>query len=108
MNILIGYLRYGKMDFINYNDLVTISKNSPKSCQHNDTHGILKVCSSKDYKYENKEKQMLNTLSPDTLICVYCEQVVAEKIDYSRTQICVPCNEYKSVTTVREYLEVYA
>jgi len=52
--------------------------------------------------------KMLETLNPDTLICVYCEQVVAEKIDYSRTQICVPCNEYKSVTTVREYLEVYA
>lgn len=51
---------------------------------------------------------MLETLNPDTLICVYCKQVVATKIDYTRTQICVPCNEYKSVTTVREYLEVYA
>ena len=44
-NILIGYLRYGKMDFINYNDLVTISQNTPKSRHDNDIHGILKVCS---------------------------------------------------------------
>ena len=51
---------------------------------------------------------MLETLNPETLICVYCEQIVATAIDYSRTQICVPCNEYKSVNTVREYLEVYA
>lgn len=51
---------------------------------------------------------MLETLNPDTLICVYCEQVVAEKIDYTRTQICEPCQEYKSVTTVREYLEMWS
>ncbi|MEY4332031.1 MAG: hypothetical protein RLZZ196_769 [Bacteroidota bacterium] len=51
---------------------------------------------------------MLDISNLDALICVYCEGKVADKIDYSRTQICVPCNEYKSVTTVREYLEVYA
>ena len=50
----------------------------------------------------------MNTSNLDALICIFCQGIVAEKIDYSRTQVCVPCNEYKSITTVREYLEVYA
>jgi ribosomal protein S26 len=51
---------------------------------------------------------MLDTLSPDALICVFCEGYIADKIDYTKTQYCVPCNEYKGVTTVREYMEVWA
>ncbi len=44
----------------------------------------------------------------DSLICVFCEGHIADAIDYSQTQYCVPCNEYKGVTTLREFLEVYA
>ena len=51
---------------------------------------------------------MLDTLSPDTLICVFCEGYIADKIDYTTTQYCVPCNEYKGVTTVREYKEMWS
>jgi len=50
----------------------------------------------------------LETLSPDALICAFCEGFIANEIDYTKTQFCVPCHEYKGVTTVREYLEVYA
>ena len=46
--------------------------------------------------------------NPNAIICVFCSQIVADKMDYTRTMFCVDCNEYKSVTTVREYLEVYA
>ena len=49
----------------------------------------------------------MNRNNLDSLTCIYCEGFVAEAIDYSRTQICVPCNEYKSVVTVREYLAEY-
>jgi hypothetical protein len=59
----------------------------------------------KDCKF-NKENENMNNLN--ALICVFCEGIVAEKIDYKRTQICVTCNEYKGITTVREFLEVYA
>lgn len=44
----------------------------------------------------------------DSLMCVFCEGYVADAIDYSKTQYCKTCNEYKGITTVREYLEVYA
>jgi len=50
----------------------------------------------------------LDTLSPDALICAFCEGFIANEIDYSTTQYCEPCFEYKGVTTVREYLEVFA
>ena len=53
----------------------------------------------------NKMKMNINNL--DSLMCVYCEGFIAEAIDFSTTQICVPCNEYKSVITVREYLAEY-
>jgi hypothetical protein len=55
-----------------------------------------------------KEKDMLDTLSPDTLICVFCEGIVAEKIDYTKSQYCIPCHEYKGVTTVAEYKELWS
>lgn len=55
----------------------------------------------------NGKQMKMNINNLDSLMCVYCEGFVAEAIDYSTTQICVPCNEYKSVTTVREYLAEY-
>jgi ribosomal protein S26 len=51
---------------------------------------------------------MLEMLSEDTLICAFCEGYIADKIDYTKTQYCVPCNEYKGVTTVREYKEMWS
>jgi hypothetical protein len=51
---------------------------------------------------------MIDTISPDALICIYCEGIVAEKIDYTTTQYCKDCNEYKGVTTVREYKELWS
>lgn len=44
----------------------------------------------------------------NAVICVFCENIVAEKIDYANTQYCVDCNEYKGLTTVRDFMEVYA
>jgi nitrate/TMAO reductase-like tetraheme cytochrome c subunit len=50
----------------------------------------------------------MNRDNLDSLMCVYCEGFVAEAIDYTNgTQYCVPCHEYKSVITVREYLTEY-
>lgn len=43
----------------------------------------------------------------DTVICVFCEQKVADAIDYTQTQYCVLCNEYKGITTLREYQAEY-
>jgi hypothetical protein len=50
-------------------------------------------------------KMNINNL--DSLMCIYCEGFVAQAIDYTKTQFCEPCQEYKSVTTVREYLAEY-
>ena len=46
--------------------------------------------------------------NPNAIICVFCEGIVAQAIDYSKTQYCVPCNEYKGLTTVREYQEMWS
>ncbi len=46
---------------------------------------------------------MLDTLSPKALICVFCEGIVQEEVGH-----CVPCHEYKGVTTVREYKEMWS
>lgn len=46
--------------------------------------------------------------NPNAIICVFCEGIVAETRDYSKTQYCVPCNEYKGLTTVREYQEMWS
>ena len=43
----------------------------------------------------------------DSLMCVWCLGFLAEEIDYSHTQICEDCFDYKGVTTVREYLTEY-
>ncbi len=46
--------------------------------------------------------------NPNAIICVFCEGIVAEAIDYSKTQYCVPCHDYKGLTTVREYQEMWS
>jgi len=46
--------------------------------------------------------------NPNAIICVFCSQIVAEAFDYSKTQFCVDCNEYKGLTTVREYQEMWS
>jgi hypothetical protein len=43
----------------------------------------------------------------DTVICVFCEGYVADAIDYTTTQYCVPCNEYKGLMTLREFEAEY-
>ena len=53
----------------------------------------------------NGNKMNINKL--DSLMCVWCEGWVADEIDYSHTQICESCFDYKGVTTVREYLAEY-
>jgi hypothetical protein len=49
----------------------------------------------------------MNIENLDAVMCVFCEEIVADKIDYTTTQYCEPCNEYKGITTVREYLSEY-
>jgi hypothetical protein len=50
----------------------------------------------------------MNRNKLDSLMCVWCLGWVADEIDYSNgTQYCVPCHDYKGVSTVREYLEIY-
>jgi ribosomal protein S26 len=43
----------------------------------------------------------------DIVICVFCEGYVGDAIDYTKTQYCVPCNEYKGIMTLREYQTEY-
>jgi hypothetical protein len=49
----------------------------------------------------------MNRNNLDSLMCVWCLGFVAEAPDYSKTQICEPCFDYKGISTVREYLEIY-
>ena len=49
----------------------------------------------------------MNIENLDAVICVFCMTTIADKIDYTTTQYCVPCNEYKGITTVREYIAEY-
>ena len=55
----------------------------------------------------------MNTKNMDAVICVFCMTVVAQAIDYSKTQYCGQegsegnCNEYKGITTIREYEAEY-
>lgn len=46
----------------------------------------------------------MNTENLNAVICVFCETIVADKIDYTTTQICEPCFDYKGLMTVGEYL----
>jgi hypothetical protein len=49
----------------------------------------------------------MNTENMNAAICIFCETIIADRIDYSITQFCVDCNEYKSIMTVGEYLMEY-
>ena len=49
----------------------------------------------------------MNTENMNAVICVFCETIIADKIDYSTTQFCADCNEYKALTTVGKYLTEY-
>jgi hypothetical protein len=55
--------------------------------------------------YKQREHQMNRNI--DAVICVFCMTVIADKIDYTQTQYCVDCNEYKGITTIREYEAEY-
>ena len=49
----------------------------------------------------------MDMINRDIVICVFCEQKVSDAIDYTKTQYCVPCNEYKGIMTLREYQTEY-
>jgi hypothetical protein len=49
----------------------------------------------------------MNTENMNAVICVYCETIIADKMDYTQTMACLDCNEYKGITTVGEYLLEY-
>jgi hypothetical protein len=61
----------------------------------------------KNCKTTRKWEQEMNTENMNAVICVFCETIIADKIDYSTTQFCADCNEYKGITTVGEYLTEY-
>jgi hypothetical protein len=44
---------------------------------------------------------------PDFIMCAFCEDLVAIKWDYTKTQYCKDCNDYKGLITVREFHEQY-
>lgn len=58
-------------------------------------------------KYKQTREKEMNTENMNAVICVFCETIIADKIDYSTTQFCADCNEYKGITTVGEYLMEY-
>jgi hypothetical protein len=49
----------------------------------------------------------MNTENMNAVMCVFCETIIADKMDYSQTMVCWDCNEYKGITTVGEYLTEY-
>jgi hypothetical protein len=49
----------------------------------------------------------MNIENLDAAICVFCMNIVAEKIDYSTTQFCADCQEYKGITTINDYILDY-
>jgi hypothetical protein len=55
----------------------------------------------------NKREHEMNTENMNAAICCFCETIIAERIDYSKTMVCLDCNEYKSIMTVGEYLMEY-
>ena len=61
---------------------------------------------SRDVVNTNRNGEKMNN-NLDIVICVFCEQKVSDAIDYTKTQYCVPCNEYKGITTLREYQAEY-
>lgn len=58
--------------------------------------------------YTTKEwEQKMNVNNMNVVICAFCEQKIADEIDYTYTQSCVDCNEYKGITTVGDYFAGY-
>jgi len=49
----------------------------------------------------------MNKKNMDAVICVYCMTVRAEKMDFTQTMVCELCQEYKGITTIREYEAEY-
>jgi len=43
----------------------------------------------------------------DRVICVFCMRVIAQKMDFTQTMVCELCQEYKGITTIREYEAEY-
>jgi hypothetical protein len=58
-------------------------------------------------KTTRKWEQEMNTENMNAVICVFCETIISDKMDYSSTMWCQDCNEYKGITTVGEYLQEY-
>jgi hypothetical protein len=54
-----------------------------------------------------KRENKMNMENMNAVICVFCETIIAQKMDYSSTMWCQDCNEYKGITTVGEYLAEY-
>jgi hypothetical protein len=46
--------------------------------------------------------------NPNAIICVWCSQIVGQAFDYTKTQFCSNCNDYKGLTTVREFQEMWS
>ena len=66
------------------------------------------IYSSEGCKYNRNREQEMNRNNLDSLMCIWCLGWVADAIDYTNgTQYCVPCHDYKGISTVREYLEIY-
>jgi len=69
---------------------------------------IYLLYSSRDApKYLVEWEINMNTENMNAVICVFCETIIADKMDYSSTMWCQDCNEYKGITTVGEYLQEY-
>jgi len=61
---------------------------------------------SEGCKYQRtREKEMNN--DKDRVICVFCMRVIAQKMDFTQTMVCELCQEYKGITTIREYEAEY-
>jgi len=49
----------------------------------------------------------MNKKNMDAVICVFCMTVIAPKMDFTQTMVCEGCQEYKGITTIREYEAEY-
>jgi hypothetical protein len=58
-------------------------------------------------KTTNKREHQMNINNLQEVICVFCMETIADKMDYTQTMVCWDCNEYKGITTVGEYLQEY-
>lgn len=49
----------------------------------------------------------MNKEISEKVICVFCMNIVSDKIDYSQTMICEDCHDYKGITTIGAYILEY-